>query len=1551
MPRSVSKHSARHSHGGVRRGLVVVAALLVVGVAASLTLPGSARPAWQVWPVDLGSPSAPPADQHDAPAVEFATVDAPVLEAAGDPASPDGVSAVLLVDEPARTAPAFVAVAADRGLTELAPGVYQGRLTTADLDRLDGLDGVKVSEDRPISLTRPTDEGEALPQEAADAAGSPYTNLEDSVTTVAQTDPSLAATRAELGIQGAGQVIAIVDSGVDTQALGLSGKVVHRQDLSTATGACSDGGFLDPFGHGTQVASIAAGGVAASNTSIVGVAPQAEIVDVRVFNCAGEAFTSQVDAALQWVIDSHAAWGISVVNLSLSSDSPVIDGTDTTSILVNRLVAAGVFVSVSAGNAGDEPSTISSPGTAQFATTVGAASVTQYGSFLAPYSSQGPTPNGTGVDVIAPGSSIRLAKSTAMWWGDDTAVSSGTSMAAPYVAGLAALLRQQDPSRAPAGTVCMVGPSCPQGVVTTSMENQLEADISTSDWFDPGPDNMTGRGLVSPTDSLRGTPSPPAQQARVTLAATSPNMLEIPAHDEPLAVTVVTDTSILGAWSTDSFEYTWLDASGLASGVEIPCNVIIGESMSCNPMGLSWTRRVWYFHVPPTAEVSWLRLETTREVGASITVPGLDDPFRFTNGITADDVVLDGSGIATVRIERSVASGTETEVTVTPGIGLVAPSAVSLAAGPAGTSASFEVSADPGFVSSAPATGSRLALLDGSSLLLAVSVLFPPRPDLPGPLTVGGLPLDVGEIAEGVTVAGNGTLFGSSQHSLLVRAPSATSFYTGPYVVEPGSNDAERVPIAQTTISAMSTYGISGDGNVVVLSEYPGGSGVVPGDTDIRTVYFVHDRTTGVSVEIGPASASVECAGSCQPKLSEDGRSVAYVASTPTSRTLALQSGEAFGESDVITVFGAEDMVQIWGVTGTSVLVEVIESGVEGRNLRLYSLDGSYVEVAPAAYGAGVSLSVSGSAVGYATQYDAKPVCYRVSDGATVTFPVGDARVTSQFAVGDDCAYLVGPLQSPDGSQRLVRLQPDGSRTVLATGRMSWGWDAYSWVFDTTGTHVVTITGAPLSPGDTNGLVDLYRGAYGSQTVLPWSPTVVSLEPANGSVFGGTSVTVTGTGFTPDTRVFFGESPGVDVVVTSPTSLRVSAPAHARGTVPVVVTTPAGSSGAVSAPVFSYLDFVTQAPVRVLDNRSVTPGKVRCVQVAGTSGVPVGATGVVMNVTSVRPTGPGYVVVYPDSDGTGATAPPGGSTVNFEPGADVANGAFVALPGNGKVCYLARGASNAGVILDVIGFTAPGSGVVTQAPARLLDTRPGSGDGWMGPVAPGLVHGVQVAGRAGVPVDATAVILNVTVTGAQAAGNLRVYPQGQALPTTSVVNYAPGRDKANATIVRLSDSGQVSFYSDTGAGVDVNPVNVIFDVVGYMIEPTTYVGLPPTRVVDTRPGGRHVGPVPGALAPRTAYPVPLAGLGGVPADATAVVLNVTVVSAPSLGNLRVYPERVGGLNAPPNASSINYISGRDIPNLVVCAIPPSGRVTFFSDQGGGSVHLVVDVVGYLAAPG
>ena len=534
--------------------------------------------------------------------------------------------------------------------------------------------------------------------------------------------------------------------------------------------------------------------------------------------------------------------------------------------------------------------------------------------------------------------------------------------------------------------------------------------------------------------------------------------------------------------------------------------------------------------------------------------------------------------------------------------------------------------------------------------------------------------------------------------------------------------------------------------------------------------------------------------------------------------------------------------------------------------------------------------------------------------------------------------------------------------------------------------HVTSATGAPsgqvrLRAGGLDGLYPLDDGLVvlgvtcgpgsmpvqadylGSATHAPSSstemvqeiwpsypPSVESVDPRSGGTVAGSVVTIRGSGLAHARSVTFD---GVPATLLGDRSLdrilQVVAPPGASGTVAVVVHGTGGENLPSEAALFTYTDLVAIPPERLVSDLTVPPGTPRCVDATDGTGIPGDATAAVVNVTTVHPDGPGYVVVYPDVEGTGRTPAPSTSTVNFENGTDVANATFVQLPANGTLCYQTVGADHVGVLIDVAGYVLPDAGITTGTPRRLLDTRPAAvpraGD-LVGPLVPRVRHTVQVAGRAGVPTDASAVLLNVTVTGATSQGNVRVFPADAAVPNTSVVNLVPGRDKANGTIVPLSADGAVTLWVDAG-----QPVHVILDVIGFTAQDSPYVPVEPVRLLDSRPAPYHVGPYLGGtlrdLAARTCYQLDLVE-EGVPPQATTVVLNVTALHPTSVGNLRVFPPAQDGtLIAPPSGSSINYVAGRAIPNMVVVPIPASRTICLWSDQPlDGRFNVAVDLLGF-----
>ncbi|MFF4273228.1 S8 family serine peptidase [Streptomyces sp. NPDC001536] len=251
--------------------------------------------------------------------------------------------------------------------------------------------------------------------------------------------PQIGAPKAwAAGYDGKGVKIAVLDTGVDATHPDLKDQVIDAKNFTPAADA------TDHFGHGTHVASIAAGTGAKSGGKYKGVAPGAKILNGKVLDDTGSGDDSGILAGMEWAV----AQGADVVNLSLGGmDTPEIDPLEAA---VNKFSAEkGTLFAIAAGNSG--PQTVGSPGSADAALTVGAVDDKDV---LAPWSSTGPRVGDGAIkpDVTAPGVDITAASAKGSVIEQEVGEKpagyltiSGTSMATPHVAGAAAILKQEHP--------------------------------------------------------------------------------------------------------------------------------------------------------------------------------------------------------------------------------------------------------------------------------------------------------------------------------------------------------------------------------------------------------------------------------------------------------------------------------------------------------------------------------------------------------------------------------------------------------------------------------------------------------------------------------------------------------------------------------------------------------------------------------------------------------------------------------------------------------------------------------------------------------------------------------------------------------------------------------------------------------------------------------------------------------------------------------------------------------------------------------------------------
>ncbi len=349
-------------------------------------------------------------------------------------------------------------------------------------------------------------------------------------------------------------------------------------------------------------------------------------------------------------------------------------------------------------------------------------------------------------------------------------------------------------------------------------------------------------------------------------------------------------------------------------------------------------------------------------------------------------------------------------------------------------------------------------------------------------------------------------------------------------------------------------------------------------------------------------------------------------------------------------------------------------------------------------------------------------------------------------------------------------------------------------------------------------------------------------------------------------------------------------------------------------------------------------------KVTGVGGVPEsGVAAVLVNITAAdQQASPTYLTAYPrpqaiggplaifDDQATFVTDPPNASNLNVMPGQNVPNMVVARVGAGGKIrLFNWWGPTN--VMVDVAGYFDTGVGTGGSSftgldtPVRLADTRqPNSALG--GRFAPGDDRSLRVAGTKGIPGNVSSVVLNVTGAGPSGIGYVTVYPSDRARPVASNLNLNPGSNRANLVVVPVGPDGRIRLAALESS------TDLIVDVFGYYGgggAPTTVIS--PTRVLDTRAGA--------PLGQGETRTIDIAGVNGVPPNATSVIANFTATQANAFSYLTVWP----GSGPRPTVSTLNFAPAVDTPNLAI--IPLSGgRLNIFNETG--DVHVLIDVLAY-----
>jgi hypothetical protein len=360
----------------------------------------------------------------------------------------------------------------------------------------------------------------------------------------------------------------------------------------------------------------------------------------------------------------------------------------------------------------------------------------------------------------------------------------------------------------------------------------------------------------------------------------------------------------------------------------------------------------------------------------------------------------------------------------------------------------------------------------------------------------------------------------------------------------------------------------------------------------------------------------------------------------------------------------------------------------------------------------------------------------------------------------------------------------------------------------------------------------------------------------------------------------------------------------------------------VIAVALSLLGWVT--PVWAAPSGGALPPQLTLIMhIAGRPGIPENALGVALNVTVAEPVAPGFLTVYPCGD------KPLASNLNYVAGQTVPNFVVAGIGLGGDVCIDTM--STTDVIVDIAGYIPGGSAVVPlEQPQRFLDTREGIGAP-RARVAGLSVVAVQIAGTFGIPVDAETVAFNATAVQPSGDGFLTVFPCGQPVPETSSLNFTAGAIVPNLVMSAVGVGGQVCFLSNV-------ETDIVADVAAYVDPVGSDVTMldRPHRLVDTRVG---LGGPAEPIGPPTRQ-VAVTGQFGVPAGATAAIVNLTATNGIDAGYAAAFP--CGG--TVPLVSNLNFTRGANVANLAIVRLAADGTMCLTANR---SVDVIVDVLGYL----
>ncbi len=456
----------------------------------------------------------------------------------------------------------------------------------------------------------------------------------------------------QAGYQGSGIGVAIIDSGVNDSSSDLKGgllnlfsRVVYHQDFTGTATANLLGASWDLYGHGTHVAGIVGGNGSQSNGQYTGLAPNINLIDLKVLDGNGNGTDSMVIAAIQRAIALKKTYNIRVINLSLGRGISSSYANDPLCQAVESAWNNGIVVVVAAGNFGrlnvsgiEGYGTVTAPGNDPLVITVGAMKTmetdTRTDDLIASYSSKGPTTfdHVAKPDLVAPGNlvvSVAASGSTLISTYPTNLITeglfglqkpyftlSGTSMATPAVSAAAALLINKDSSLTPDQIKARLMKTAYKAFPTSSVATDPTSGQTYTSYYDLF---TIGAGYLDVNAALANTDKAPATVG----SALSPSAV---LNTNGTVSLVNGNSSVAGSSVVWGTSVVW--GSSVVWGTNVKGNSVVWGTSSLSSSSVVWGNRtmtgysvVWGTSGVSASSVVW-GSATTLNQASSVAITG-----------------------------------------------------------------------------------------------------------------------------------------------------------------------------------------------------------------------------------------------------------------------------------------------------------------------------------------------------------------------------------------------------------------------------------------------------------------------------------------------------------------------------------------------------------------------------------------------------------------------------------------------------------------------------------------------------------------------------------------------------------------------------------------------------------------------------------------------------------------------------------------------------------------------------------------------------------------